>query len=196
MKKFLTVICGLVLFGTLATQAAPITYTIGGIASGSLNSVAFSSKAFTISVVADTTAVYLSSATISRVPDTQSTFSISSVGAGTFSDANLGFFVNRTNGAAGFQSAFSSDYLDVSNAIFSTYDLQTAVSTTAVTFLYSSMNQPTSAGTLVMTSGTYSSMTFTAALVPEPASSTLLIFAGASRALRRQRHRQGAAVIR
>jgi len=108
-------------FGVSAL-AAPITYTISGTGTGTVGATPFTSAAYTISVVGDTTAI-TGGPTYSNV--VTGTMTIAGIGTATISEP-IRVFNNQTNTAFGVGRP-SADLLDVVDPAFATYALATSL---------------------------------------------------------------------
>jgi hypothetical protein len=100
--------------------AAPITYTLSGTGTGTVGATAFTSAAYTISVVGDTTAI-TGGPTFSNV--VTGTMTIAGIGTATITEP-IRVFNNQGSAAFGVGRP-GSDLLDVTNPAFATYALAT-----------------------------------------------------------------------
>jgi PEP-CTERM motif len=159
--------CAALLFSG-AAQATPIDYILTGTATGTLGVTAFSGS-FTVTGVAETAGItggggeFRNSRTV--------TFT-SSRGTATITD---GVVVDNTAspGFIGFaQNLFPFPDESLENAIFETYGLNTALSSTTGTLSIAPGTFQTSDGNLDFTD--IMALSFQATIVPEPASLTIL----------------------
>jgi hypothetical protein len=159
-----------------AASAALLTYTETADVSGSLNGVAFTDDIITISGTGDTSNVEGGpSFFLLGLP---AEFMLSGGGSGAFTDS-IYVVSNHPGTIAGF-SDLTSDLLILftDNSVFATYDLSTPIGpVSGGAILNSGSSFPTSAGALILDSG--SNATFTAG-VPETSTWTMLLlcFAG------------------
>src|SRR6185436_5100761 len=117
--------------------AAPIAYTLSGTASGYLNGVPFTNAAFTTTGIGD------SSAATQLFPGTwcneivSVTFAIGGIGSGTVTQPMHVHSSGNAGGAFGFGRgtcvASSQDWIDVTDASFAAYHLDTAAGPTTPT---------------------------------------------------------------
>ena len=180
-----------------AAQAAPIIYTETATASGTLNGVPFTDSALVLTYVGDTANVSSLLPGLLQDANGIALFSVADVGAGIFTGGLAMSLSNNTRGAAGFvanttnpnQNSVSPNgpigfaqgviLATYNPAVFTTYDLTTAlgpVTGPAIFDEHASAGPvifPTTAGNLSLTSA--SDVTYTARLVPEPASLALIV---------------------
>ena len=145
-------VCAAVAFAGGAARATPITYTLSGTASGSLNGTAFTGALFGVTFVSDTANVTDVTATIARTAiQTGVSFTVGA-SSGTFTDP-LYVFDNREGPSAGFTRG-AGDILTLGDVGFGTYNMRTGfdptVSATVVNNAVTAI--PTSAGALTFTS--------------------------------------------
>ena len=165
-----------ILFLCSSAHAIPIVYEFSGIVrQGSLNSVAFTNRAFTVDVFGDTSGVS-GGPGLRFNAATSVTFSIAGIGSGSLLDTYRMFL---TNDAVGFSHLpGGDDRIDVVNGAFAGYALATAFGpvTTGSNFIVQFLPDPTTAGPLDMSGGTNVSFRsfFPTARVAEPASLLLL----------------------
>ena len=168
-----------ILFLCSSAHAIQIVYEFSGtVQQGSLNSVAFTNRAFTVDVFGDTSGV--SGGPGLRInPATSVTFSITGIGSGSLLDTYQMFL---TSSAVGFWHRLGPndplDRIDVLNGAFAGYALATAFGpvTTGSNFIGQFLPDATTAGPLDMFQGTTVSFRsfFPTARAPEPASLLLL----------------------
>jgi hypothetical protein len=183
MKPFsfslLVIVC--LLFGAAQTLAVLITFTHTGVGSGTIDTHSFSDASFTITAVGDTVDRYSFS---NGNPNTgyaidHLTASISIVGVGTFNfTAGTRFFVSNTNQTVGFGRDNGWDLFDgPTSSAFSNWDMLSSVGTETGTAWLMQWSQSTpvttDGGVLTFQNGSCST-TFTA-VVPEPATWSLLL---------------------
>ena len=159
-----------------AAHAFPLTYSISGLVTGTLNGVSFTDKEITFSETADTSSVVAYPTYYTNFGGT-TTFTIDSVSSGTVTALNFGIasqpqsaFFYQANGNF-VLGAHSYDPLSP----IADYDLQSALAPYTSGFVESNpMMVSTSGGELVITD-LNSSITFSAvAPTPEPSSLMLL----------------------
>jgi PEP-CTERM motif-containing protein len=174
-------------FGCVAAQAAPISYTISAVGSGSLGTNSFSDVSFTITSTADTSQIDINSPLfpdILVVTNESATIEISGLGTATFTSTLSDFanqYVgpqwNRTVGAVGVTDISDGyDIIDVQNSAFDTYDLRSSIGpVSGTTFGNAGYPVGTTAGTFQLNS-LPTTATFQATLqsVPEPATVLLV----------------------
>jgi hypothetical protein len=168
------------LSGLSSLFGSPIgTYTFTGIASGSIGSANFSDATLTVTATGDVSTVMFTSPTyFLDIPGGSSTFSISGIGSGTFSDETYVF--DNTDGVAGFGDDGATKCCDIiqtydsaiGSTAFATYNLQSSIgplgpeASDPSTSDWAGLN--TSLGSFTVTS--YDSVVFQATVgtVPEP----------------------------
>jgi hypothetical protein len=163
--------CAALLLVAGAAQAEPIDYIFTGTGTGTLNGVAFSGT-FTVTDIADTSGITSGGGEYRNTP-TSSTFSSS---AGTASMLDPIVIENTTPpGFMGFGEVLA-PFPDESltNAVFETYALNTALSSTSGGLSVAPATFTTSVGALDFTTITALSFEATVASVPEPSSVVLL----------------------
>jgi hypothetical protein len=154
-------------------SAALITYTETADVSGSLDGMAFSNDLIELTLIGDTSLitggpnVYVLQAPMS--------FTLSGGGSGTFTDGTH-VFSNQGAMIAGFSdTSTGKDILDIANAVFGAYDLSTAIGpVSGIAVFNSRASFATSAGPLVISSVS-GDVTFTASVVPEISTWTMLL---------------------
>src|SRR6185312_6208061 len=132
----------LLLFALLVTvaSAAPITYTISGIGSGSWNSQPFTEASFTLTFSSDSSTVVHGTSCCagadSTPAGTTATVSVSGFDPATLT-GNQAIFFNRAEQTAGVWHFNSPDYLTVATPAFANDDLTTTIAPTGgTTFSY------------------------------------------------------------
>jgi hypothetical protein len=170
-----------VVLSSLSTLfGSPIgTYTFTGIASGSIGSEAFSDATLTVTATGDVSTVMFTSPTyFLDIPGGLSTFSISGIGSGTFTDETYVF--DNTDGVAGFGDDGATKCCDIiqtsdsaiGSTAFATYNLQSSIGPLSPEASDPSIGDwaglNTSLGSFTVTS--YDSVVFQATVgaVPEP----------------------------
>lgn len=162
----------------VTAQAAPVTYTFSGTAGGTVNGTPFTAAAFTIRVFADTVSIRPGPPNFFQVDDLFSTLDLAGFASATFI-RNERVFVNQSLSVLGFSHAESSgarDLLDINGAPFATYNLASSLGPIfdATPFAFEQLsNEPSSLGPITFTQA--SNVTFTASVIPEPASLALLL---------------------
>lgn len=104
-----------------AIEAAPITYSLIGMASGSIGGVNFSNASFSVVGVGDTDSRTPIDPGVYIVALQSLAVSVDGVGTGLAVDA-FSFFVNQTFTEVGFIDNLFGDALDASASFFATYD--------------------------------------------------------------------------
>src|SRR5262249_25263809 len=153
----------------------PITYREEAIASGSLGGIPFTNADIVMRMSGDTTNVLFDGIANWENFGT-TTVTVPGIGTATFTDANTGVFATPSQSLAGFTNVFAINLATV-NPAFASYDLKSAIGpitgSTVGSFL--GTGDPTTLGEFVFsTSAPPATATFTAQVVPEPASLTLL----------------------
>ncbi len=173
-------------------DAEPILLTHSGVGSGSLNSVPFDSRNFTINAVGDTSARggFLAGWFIDH---SSAEIAIDGVGSVMFTVPTR-TFVNQSTPIVGF-SRGSVSGLDLYNGptspSFATWDMLSSIgplSGTGSLIQWTTSPVNTTGGVLVFNSGQSNPATFRATIIPEPASMTLIAIGllGACHAVRRR----------
>jgi hypothetical protein len=170
----LTTLCLLVsIAGSTAcpASAAPITYTLSGIATGSIGANNFTNAAFTFTGYGDDSDVSLAGPGVFANELMSASIDVSGIGTGDAVDP-FNIFVNQSIPGAGFTDVFTGDVIDFSAAEFASYDLASPLGPVDVdeTFL---APFDTTAGTVDLSSTTNLEFTATTA-IPEPSSGPLL----------------------
>lgn len=189
VRKIVACTIALSVVGGVTAQAAPITYGIISIASGSLNGAPFNNDLFTLAAMGDTANITypfgngqfpLISNTVTSVQ-----FTIGGVGSGSF----IGQFrVFTTDLGFGLGGVFSNDLIDTSAPTSSQYDLATSFGPHATTISVASGGQiDTDQGVLLLRLGP--AVTITASLMPEPASYAVVVAGLCAAAGARRRRR-------
>jgi hypothetical protein len=181
-RKKILITIALMSFMGLMSHADPATYTFSGTGSGDVGGVLFNNEAFSIAVSADTASIVNPGAGVYFVNDIASTIAIDGFGLATFTgpDGNS-VFVNNNVVTAGFALGSppspgpGTDLLDIDNAAFGIYDLATSYGPVfdATPFgVINFVDQATTIGDVTFTA--YQDVTFTATVIPEPASAGLI----------------------
>lgn len=174
----------------VAASAAPATYTVSGVASGTLNGVAFQNQAFSLVGVGDAAGVYDYASGIRMNANLAMSFSL---GTTTGTLAQVGdVFVNDGMTCAGFGLGGSKgDVLDLAALGYRGVDLKSNLdATSGITFLLHLNNVATSAGTLNVTSFDGGSFRVASSFAPQPTpepASFAALGVGAVTLLRRKR---------
>jgi hypothetical protein len=171
-------------------DAEPILFTHSGVGSGSLNSVPFFSRSFTINAVGDTSARAGILAGWS-IDHASAAIDIDGVGTLTFTVPTR-TFVNQSTPTVGF-SRGSVSGLDLFNGpsapSLATWDMLSSIgplSGNGFFIQWTSTPVNTTGGVLVFANATNAPATFQATVIPEPASITLIAISllGACKAMR------------
>lgn len=109
-----------------ASQAAPITYSFTGTASGTLGGTAFNDKSFTITGAGDTDVLKPFGPGIYLLALQSVSVAVDGLGSGLAVNA-FNFFVNQTVSEVGLLENLSGDVFDVSAGLFAAYDGISAV---------------------------------------------------------------------
>lgn len=155
-----------------AAQAAPITYTLSGVMSGSLGDTAFTDQSFTWTITGDT------SVFIGPPPNEGVFASSNTIAINGFTPANLTntpYLVAAnvlTGDSVVFIAPSANEGILFGSPDFATYDVRNAIGPIAVNFIDGSTSIATDQGALIVTDATDGM--FQASTVPEPA--TLAIF--------------------
>jgi len=168
-------------------KAVPITYTETATISGSLNGVSFTNTLLTLTGTGDTATVGGAGTSFGFVENlVTATFSLAGVASGLLTDGSnptpyvvFDFHDINQSGLAGFRLAGDNGNLNIFNAVFATYNLDTPIGPVtgpATQSVPSSTGGgfPTSVGSLFITST--GNGTFTA-VVPTPIPGALPLFA-------------------
>jgi hypothetical protein len=169
---------------SLMTHADPVTYTFSGTGSGDVGGAAFNNAPFTIAVSADTASIVNPAPGVYFLNDMASTIAIGGFSLATFNgiDGNSIFANNGTSTAAfslGSPPAptGTSTLLGMQGPVaFASYDLSTTygpVFWATPAPVANFVNQATTIGAVTFTD--YSDVTFTATVIPEPASAGLMV---------------------
>lgn len=168
----------LLLFGSVTTAAlaAPVMFTFSGFATGTFNATAFTNAAFTVTSSGDTSSVFVVSGSVYEVPALSASIDINGFATALFSDST--FWADpQGSGDIEFGDATLNTVLLGFTQLFQgleTYQFQTSIGPISSGIVFSPnifenfQNIATSQGSLTITST--SSNTFTAVVVPEPAS--------------------------
>ena len=156
----------------LPTLAAPTTYTFTGVGTGFLDGTDFTDLTFSLSLIEDSSGVTMPKTGIFITPSGKASVTLAGFGTGT-STSTVHIFDNQTAPSAGIsQDNHVGDFLDVTAAPFSSFDLQSNLGPISTSFAASGNSLNTSLGELVLTDVTGGE--FTAASAPVPEASTLL----------------------
>ncbi len=175
-RRFLGGIASFILLclGAPSAIGTPITYVFSGSATGTLGATPFTGAQVTVTGIADTVNIttFGGFAFIPCINLTKVTVNITGVGSATATGPNL-MFDNQEVGVWGLNGGIcvggGGDWLDVTNALASTYGLVTAIGpSTGTPFVGGSI--PTTAGTLTLTvvPPTFQAILGTAAAAPIP----------------------------
>ena len=194
--------CATILVATSA-HAVVIDFDFAGVADGTLNGVAFTNAAFTVTEVSNTATEAAFGPTEISNPSTSATFTVGSSSGtltGTLNEVILNpssvfpsVIFGQTNGITGFAGE------GLESTFFETYGLTTATSVVSGTESFISQTYATSLGNLVFTSAsptvTFQAVIPGAAGVPEPTSWALMLvgFGGVGSVLRSFRRQRGLA---
>lgn len=163
------VVCLLALAALAGTAAAaPITFTISMLGAGTLNGVNFTATTVSFTFTSDTAAIVTAGAGIFVTPpDIPGTYSILGVASGNITEPGLHVYDNNGATDAGF-SANVGDFIQMIDAAFGGYDLQSNFTSPVVTSpsLTAAGGYSTDGGQLILTSAR--SGVFSAVVTPEP----------------------------
>jgi hypothetical protein len=168
----LAFVWGCALSGT--ARAEPITYREEAIASGSLGGIPFTNADIFMLMSGDTNNAFFDGTNWLNFGTTSVT--VPGIGTATFTDANTGVFATPSLSLAGFTNESAINLATV-NPAFASYDLKSAIGpfTGSTVGSFFGAGFPTTLGEFVFsTSDPPATATFTAQVVPEPASLTLL----------------------
>jgi PEP-CTERM motif len=164
----------LVLAGSMVAGAAPIDYTISFLGAGTLDGNNFTARTVTFGFTSDTTQIMDLGGGIFVTPDgIPATYDLAGFSTGTLTSLHL--FDNETTQLFGINP--STDFLDLGNAAYATYDLTTAIgpiSTASADFLDAN-GIATNNGQLIITSARDFTVTAELAEVPEPSTFPLIV---------------------
>lgn len=175
----------------LAASAAPATYTLSGVGSGSLDGTAFTNSSFTLVATGDTSAIFSGGSGLVDLTAVTNTVSIAPA-IGIISDRITDAMTvadNQNYGRAGFGDA-AQDYaiLFVDNAAFSTYGLASSIGPLSGSTIFNGGNAfPTSRGTFVLNSVSSASFAASVQATPEPSALAALGLGGLAVLRRRKR---------
>jgi hypothetical protein len=165
----LKVLLGLLVLGTMASQATPISYFNQVVASGTLGATSFTNALVTVRFDSDTANVTGGSGFFSDGVGT-ATLTIAGVGTAIFT-GSIDVFVNQGAIAAGIaDETIGGSISDTYNVALATYDLMTAIGPlSGDPFIRPDLTFGTDEGGFNMT-GTSGSATFwaTTTTIPEP----------------------------
>jgi hypothetical protein len=169
---------GLITVSAIVAHASPITYTVSGVASGSLGGSSFTDALVTITMTSDTTTVTPYEPSLPSNTGT-TTVSVAGIGDGTLTNTLYVLDVTASpSSAAGFEDLTTDFVFAVLDTGFAGYSLGTSFGPlTGVADATHGITTPTTEGELEIdaTSGDF---TFTAveppAATPEPSSFALL----------------------
>jgi hypothetical protein len=160
--------------GSAESQAAPATYTLSGIASGTLGGTTFSLAPFTITSQADTSQITLLESNVYGVPTTSAVVAISgfSPAAFTIPTTNVANDIVGDAGISALSQGFAILFSSGDPALFS-YHLDTSIGPLSGSAGYNPGTAfATSAGDFVIQN--IDTATFQATVVPEPPTAALL----------------------
>ena len=167
-------------FSAARVQAQPITFQFSGFATGDLNGAPFASTEFLVTIGADISNLDLSlGADRPRYVNLTGTVLLNGIGVATFSDP-LYVFDNQPGSTLGFGNPVNFDLIDLTDPAFATYGLTTPIGPVTNFLVYQNAqftDVATSLGPLTFGSvldPTVQALTSTPAVVPEPATVTLL----------------------
>jgi len=172
------------LSGIKSASAIPITYTFSGIGSGSLGASTFADSSFTITCTADTSQIIQNISRSLVVPVSVATIFVSSLGTTETVISPTEIILNQRGGRITYNSTSPlffppvPIFFSVTNyAVFSTYDLITAIGPITTGQLLTGVTSPpggvrTTAGDFTLTAAPSTSFQ---ASVPDQ-SSTLVLF--------------------
>jgi hypothetical protein len=126
-QRALGILVSGMMFLALGAKAQNIAYTFDGTGSGNVDGNAFADAAFTITLYADTGSIVSCGGDVVSVDSLSADIAISGFDDLLFSDPTRIFDNNL--GVAGFSGGGcnGSDYLDLSDPAFQTYDLSTSI---------------------------------------------------------------------
>jgi hypothetical protein len=161
----------LLLAPVAAAHADPVTYTLTGVMSGSLNGVAFINATVTFTETADTSTAFAYEPYIYGNTDGSSTVSVSGFGTATLTDPYFGALAQSqpmSSDITGFFDIDTSFGLGPVNTGFDGYDLTTSIGPLSGPLAYNPGTfEATTLGALTITSYGGPS-TFTATVTPPP----------------------------
>jgi hypothetical protein len=130
MKRFLW--SGALIIGTLLPlSAAPITFTFAFTGTGNVGATSFTGKSVLLTLTGDTSIVALNGSTYILEPLASTTVAIAGFPLATFNGVGTTYIFSATgNGVGGFGRG--GDLLQVTNGLFSAYNLQNAVTAQSV----------------------------------------------------------------
>jgi hypothetical protein len=174
-----------------SASALPIEMTITATGSGTIGASSFTDASFTLHLDGDTAdRRTVLDPDIDDIPLTSASIEIAGVGTAQFTIPTRVFVARGgppSAAAAGFALESGNDILDIDNPAFDTWDMTTSIGPASNANLYplfQAVDLPTTLGELDFSA--YSNGTFTAAVMPEPASPVkVVLFAFALRRRRR-----------
>ena len=150
-----------------SAAAAPITFTVSMLGAGTLNGVNFTATNVSFTFTSDTSAITTAGAGIFTTPlGIPGTFDIQGFASGIVTEAGLHVFDNQNTSRGGF-SAGSGDFINIPDAVFGAYDLQSNFTSPGDTpnFL-DPTGYATDGGQLIVTSAR--NAVLSAVVTPEP----------------------------
>jgi hypothetical protein len=179
--------CGLAALALLLTALGPaenaragtIIYREEASASGSLGGIPFTNADIVMQMSGDTENAFFDGIA-NWLNFGTTTVTVPGIGTATFTDANTGVFATPSQGLAGFTNEFAINLATV-NPAFASYDLKSAIGpiTGSTVGSFFGTGDTTTLGEFVFsTSDPPATATFTAQVVPEPASWGLLGLGG------------------
>jgi hypothetical protein len=157
LRRACRIISGVAASGILAaaSHAASITYTMSGVADGSLGATQFSRAAFTVTAVGDTATIYALAPGVPCIDTTQATFTIDGVASGAIrtpisvAENAMWQFVSMVHGRCADGGLM---WTVGGNPVFGSYDLASGLEVVALTMPSAppGVTVETSLGTLVL----------------------------------------------
>jgi len=178
---FVALVVGSSLALLTGARAEPITYTLTGMGSGSLDGTSFTNDDVTLSLAMDTSTIsptFFPFMTQNNVSTSPPTVSVAGVGTDTLTPTgglSVGVYVNRNAGQVGFQVVNPANFVSsfviwaFNNSAFTSYALDAIGPTMGVPFPGATNTTPTgSGGTFQLSPTMGSTSTFEAALGTPP----------------------------